>query len=99
MVRSRSSELVPHHLLVRRGAVVTPDVRAQCPAAQSDPSTPHHAIVMAAKRRVASRRSATGKNSFVPWIPQLGSPMPKINEGCPNGNQKLASQTNGAVST
>ena len=34
----------------------------------------------------------------MPWMPQLGSPRPKISEGCPSGNQKLASQTNGAVS-
>ena len=62
------------------------------------PLTPHQAMVTPAKIFVASIRSSTGRNSFVPWMPQLGSPRPKISEGCPSGNQKLASQTNGAVS-
>src|SRR5829696_6064347 len=69
-----------------------------CPI-HSESVTPHQAIVTPAKIFVASIRSSTGRNSSVPCVPQLGSPMPKISEGCPRGNQKLASQTNGAVST
>src|SRR5215218_7541118 len=73
------------------GHVVPPDYL--------DSATPHQAIVTPAKTFVAAIRSSTGRNSFVPCVPQLGSPIPKIREGCPSGNQKLASQTNGAVST
>src|SRR5918994_5210059 len=75
----------------RTGHAVPPDYL--------DSATPHQAMVTPAKIFVAAMRSSTGKNSFVPWMPQLGSPRPKIREGCPWGNQKLASQTNGAVST
>src|SRR5918993_2969015 len=69
------------------------------PSLYPDSAKPHQAIVTPAKILVASIRSSTGRNSSVPCVPQLGSPMPKIREGCPRGNQKLASQTNGAVST
>src|SRR4051812_29496019 len=65
----------------------------------SESLTPHQAMVTPAKILVASIRSSTGRNSSVPCVPQLGSPMPKTSEGCPRGNQKLASQTNGEVST
>src|SRR5215207_8818960 len=69
------------------------------PPVYPDSATPHQAIVTPAKIFVASIKSSTGRYSSVPCVPQPGSPMPKIREGCPSGNQKLASQTNGAVST
>src|SRR5829696_2482970 len=69
------------------------------PLVYPESATPHQAMVTPAKIFVASSTSSIGTNSFVPWMPQLGSPRPKIREGCPSGNQKLASQTNGAVST